>query len=159
MVQLRQELENTKAQLKDLVNERDETLQHQRAAALGDAQDEVASLKRVVDNLDSLLEKATNEKRRLQDQLRLSEDRVDEQEDQVRILKRRQTQKENNAPQSNGGAAALSPKKIQEQKPRQMSTSRKSMSLAQNQFLITIKNDAEKLITRPKKGSVPVGLG
>jgi uncharacterized protein YukE len=137
IVQLREELSRTKAQLKDIEDERDEVKKQQRVAASVDAQDEVARLKRRVENLDELLDQTTKELRRLRDQLRLSEDRIEELEGQVRVL-RRQKQEENSAPRSNETVQSPSPQKAPQEKPGKLSASKKPHTLYQNTFLVTI---------------------
>jgi chromosome segregation ATPase len=155
VVQLREDLDRTKARLKDLGDQRDEAREQQKAAVLRDAQDEVAKLQRVVDRLDDLLEKTKTEKRQLQEQLDFSEDKIDELKNQLRDLRRMQAQEENSLPQSNDAAKAHSPQKVAQQKPRQSSTTKNP-----GEILFTVKaiSHAEKVINRPKKGKVPLVL-
>jgi archaellum component FlaC len=157
IVQLREELDKTKARLKDLEDEKDKALEEQKSAALQDAQDEVARLKRVVKDLDDLLEQATQAKRKLQDQLRVSETRIDELEEEVRALKRRHKHEQNGTPPNNEDATSQSAEKVLEPKPRRLRTSKKSSSIGETKFVIIV--GKEKVIKRPKGGWVPPVLG
>ena len=156
IVQLRKDLESTKARVKELVDERERALEEQQAAALREARDEVAAQKRIVEDLNDLLTEATQEKRRLHGQLRLSEDKVDVLEDQARNLKKNQMQDRYDLSPSNERADSPYPQTAFMQKARQLSASKKSK---ETKFLITSKSDAEKVITRTKGGKVPLVLG
>jgi archaellum component FlaC len=155
--QLKEELDKTKARLKDLEDEKDKALEEQKSAALQDAQDEVARLKRFVKNLDDLLEEATQAKRKLQDQLRVSEVRIDELEEEVRALKRRHKHEQNDTPPNNEDATSQSAEKVLEPKLRRLRTSKKPPSIVETKFVIMA--GKEKVIKKPKGGWVPVVLG
>ena len=157
IAQLKEELDKTKARLKDLEDEKDKALEEQKSAALQDAQDEVARLKRVVKNLDDLLEQTTQAKRKLQDQLRTSETRIDELEEEVMALKRMHKHEQNGTPPNNEDATSQSAEKISEPKPRQLGTSKKSSSIGQAKFVIIAGKG--KVIKKPKGGWVPPVLG
>jgi chromosome segregation ATPase len=156
--QLREELSRTKVRLKGIEDEKDEVKKQQKAAALVDAQDEVARLKRRVENLDDLLEQAIKDQRRLRDQLRQSEERIEELEGQVRDLRRRRTQEENSAPQNNATVRSPSPQKVPQEKPGNLRASRKSPALDQCTFLVSVEQRKKKMITRSKGGTVPLAM-
>jgi archaellum component FlaC len=155
--QLKEELDKTKARLKDLEDEKDKALEEQKSAVLQDAQDEVARLKRVVKNLDDLLEETIQAKRKLQDQLRASEIRIDELEEEVRALKRRHKREQNGTPLNNEDATSQSAEKVLEPKPRRLGTSKKSSNVGKTKFVIIA--GKEKVIKKPKGGWVPPVLG
>jgi archaellum component FlaC len=155
--QLKEELEKTKTRLKGLEDDKDKALEEQKSAALQDAQDEVARLKRVVKNLDDLLEQTTQARRKLQDQLRASETRIDELEEEVRVLKRRHKHEQNGTPPNNEDATSQSVEKVLEPKPRQLRTPKKSSSIGEAKFVIIAGKG--KVIKKPKGGWVPPVLG
>jgi DNA repair exonuclease SbcCD ATPase subunit len=156
IVQLREELDKTKARLKDLEDKKDKALEEQKSAALQDAQNEVARLKRYVNELDGLLEQTKEAKRQLQDQLHVSEDRIDELEEEVRGLKKRHRHEQNGAPPNDEDAKSKSAEKALGPKPHRLRTSKKSPSIVETKFVIMARK--EKVIIRPKGGWVPVGL-
>ena len=155
IVQLRKDLDSTKARVRELVDQREEALEQQQAAALRDARDEVAAQKRIVEEVKNLLEDAKQEKRRLWNQLQVSEDKVDELENQVRNLKKTQTQDEYNLPPSDERVESRHPQTASPQKARQLSASKKSREMT---FLVKSKPDADKVIIRAKRGNVPLAL-
>lgn len=157
IVQLKEELDKTKARLKDLEDEKDKALEEQKSAALQDAQDEVARLKRVVKDLDDLLEQATQAKRKLQDQLRVSENRIDELDEEVRALKRRHKHEQNGIPPNDEDAKSQSAEKVLEPKPRRYSVTSSTSSIGETKFVIMA--GKEKVIKKPKGGWVPAVLG
>jgi chromosome segregation ATPase len=155
--QLREELDKTKVRLKDLEDEKDKALEEQKSAALQDTQDEVARLKRVVQNLDDLLEQTTQAKRKLQDQLRVSEIRIDELEEEVRALKRRHKHEQNGIPPNDEDAKSQSAEKVLEPKPRRYSVTSSTSSISETKFVIMAGKG--KVIKKPKGGWVPAVLG
>lgn len=163
VVQLREDLASRKARLKDFEDERDEAKKQQQAAASLDAQDEVARLRRRVENLDKLLDQTTTELKRLRAQLHDSEDRIEELEDEVRILKKRssrQTHEENQTPSdSTETAQSHGPQDVVlQEKPRKLSTAKKSHGLDPKTFLVSCTGPKNKTIRRLKGGTVPIGI-
>jgi archaellum component FlaC len=158
VVQLKQGLRSTKARLRGIEDEREEVKKQQKAAASLDAQDEVARLKRRVKSLDEDLDQTTKELKQLREQLRVSEDRIDELEDEVRAL-RRQTREQNIIPPDVEAAQSPSPQIVPQEKLRKLSTSKKSPSLDQKTFLVSVNGRENKIMTRRKGGTVPLGLG
>lgn len=155
---LKEDLHKTKAQLKDLEHEKEEAQKQQREAALLDAQEEVARLKRTVKYLDDRLEETNGELKRLRDELHQSEDRVDDLEGQVRVWRRRKTNEEDEILPDNETTQSYSPERVKEEKVRKLSTSKKAPSLGKRTFMITVPVSGKKLMTRPKGGTIPLSL-
>lgn len=158
VAQLKEELRSTKARLQQLEDEKDEVQKQQREAVSLDAQDEVARLKQRVENLDFLLEQTTRELHRIRGQLHASEDKIDELEEEVRVLRRRKTHEENEALPENETAHSRSPERAQQEKVRKLSSSKKAPSLDERTFTVTVQKRGEKLIKRAKGGIVPFGV-
>jgi archaellum component FlaC len=155
---LKEDLHKTKAQLKDLEHEKDEAQKQQREAALLDAQEEVARLKRTVKYLDDRLEETNGELKRLRAELHESENRVDDLEDQVRVLRRRKTNEEDEILPDNETTQSCSPERVKEEKVRKLSTSKKAPGLGKKRFIVTVPESGKKAIIRSKGGMTPLSL-